>query len=302
MIGRVSDIDIRLLRVFVAVVDAGGFSLAVPRLNVAESTVSQHMSDLEKRIGMRLCERGRGGFRVTRDGAQVYTQAIQLLDHLEHFRDELSSIKNELSGTLRVGLTDGLITEDDFRVAERLTEFAELQPTIKLEITIRSPRLLERAVYDGESDIAIGAQHRRVSGLGFKPLFEERNNLYCGRANPLFERDEADISSRDIAQQKRLARGYLDRFDSQFFPEQGHAATVHHIEAAAMLILKGTFVGFLPDHYARPYVEKDELRVLRPDVFTFRSSIGLITKSDRKDEPRSMALSAFLRSSIPNPG
>ena len=68
VIGRLSDLDLRLLRIFVAVVESGGFSLASARLNVAESTISSHMADLEKRLGMRLCERGRSGFRLTDDG------------------------------------------------------------------------------------------------------------------------------------------------------------------------------------------------------------------------------------------
>jgi DNA-binding transcriptional LysR family regulator len=54
VIGRLSDIDFRLLRIFVAVVESGSFSIAATRLNVSESTVSSHMSDLERRLGMRL--------------------------------------------------------------------------------------------------------------------------------------------------------------------------------------------------------------------------------------------------------
>ena len=82
MLGRVSDIDLRLLRVFVSVVEAGGFSLATARLNVAESTISTHMSDLEARLGIRLCERGRGGFRITQRGQEVYQETLALFDRM----------------------------------------------------------------------------------------------------------------------------------------------------------------------------------------------------------------------------
>ena len=56
------DVDLRLLRVFLAVADAGSFSGAQAQLNVGGSTISLHMRELEKRVGFRLCERGRGGF------------------------------------------------------------------------------------------------------------------------------------------------------------------------------------------------------------------------------------------------
>ncbi|MFW8641943.1 LysR family transcriptional regulator [Rhizobium beringeri] len=55
----VSSPDLHLLRVFVAVTEAGGFSAAQLTLNVSQSTISTQMSDLEARLGLKLCRRGR---------------------------------------------------------------------------------------------------------------------------------------------------------------------------------------------------------------------------------------------------
>ncbi|WP_375573102.1 LysR family transcriptional regulator [Ahrensia marina] len=295
MTHRIADLDIRLLRVFVAVVDSGGFSLAVARLNVAESTISQHMSDLETRIGMRLCERGRSGFRMTREGEQVYAKSVELLQGLEQFRDDLSLIKNDLSGTLRLGLADGLISEQEAGIGARLANFVSEHPSLNVEIVIRSPRMLERAVYDGDLLVAIGAEHRRVSGLTFEPLFTERNTLYCGQANPLFDVEDSGISVETLYDQPRIARGYLDRFDQQFFPNQSYCATVHQVEAAAMLILNGPSIGFLPDHFAKPYTDAGHLRALRSDRFTFSSRMGLISNATGRLDPRAKAFCEFLK-------
>lgn len=59
MLSNLSEGDIRLLKVFVKVVEAGGFSAAQIDLNISQSTISTHMTSLEQRLGMRLCERGR---------------------------------------------------------------------------------------------------------------------------------------------------------------------------------------------------------------------------------------------------
>ena len=56
---NMSQVDIRLLNVFLTVVDCGGFTPAQIALNVSQSTLSSHMSALEARLDMRLCERGR---------------------------------------------------------------------------------------------------------------------------------------------------------------------------------------------------------------------------------------------------
>ncbi|MFY8155210.1 MAG: LysR family transcriptional regulator, partial [Hyphomicrobiales bacterium] len=98
MIGRVSDIDLRLLRIFREVVEAGGFAVATAKLNVAESTISQHMTDLEKRLGVRLCERGRAGFRLTDVGQEVYEATMELLHDLDRFRDRLQEASAQVSG------------------------------------------------------------------------------------------------------------------------------------------------------------------------------------------------------------
>lgn len=69
---QVSDIDLRLLQVFLTIVRCGGLAAAQPILNIGQPTISEHMNKLESRVGARLCERGRGGFRLTESGEQVH--------------------------------------------------------------------------------------------------------------------------------------------------------------------------------------------------------------------------------------
>jgi DNA-binding transcriptional LysR family regulator len=58
-------LDLRLLRIFVTIVEAGGFAAAQGELNLALSTISSHVAALEARLGMTLCRRGRSGFHLT---------------------------------------------------------------------------------------------------------------------------------------------------------------------------------------------------------------------------------------------
>ena len=70
-LGRISDLDLRLLRVFQAVAECRGLAAAELRLGITRSTISTYLADLETRMGVRLCERGRGGFELTEDGQRV---------------------------------------------------------------------------------------------------------------------------------------------------------------------------------------------------------------------------------------
>ena len=56
MLGNLSESDIRELRVFAKVVEAGGFSAAQIELNISQSTISTHMTSWSSGLGMRLCK------------------------------------------------------------------------------------------------------------------------------------------------------------------------------------------------------------------------------------------------------
>ena len=86
MLTNLSESDIRLLKVFSKLVEAGGFSAAQIELNVSQSTISTHMTALEQRLGLRLCQRGRAGFRLTEKGQLIYQASQRLFASLEEFR------------------------------------------------------------------------------------------------------------------------------------------------------------------------------------------------------------------------
>jgi biotin operon repressor len=116
-LAQVSDFDIRLLKLFRSVAECGGFSAAESVLGIGRSAISQQMSDLEQRLGLRLCQRGRAGFALTEEGREVYQSTQQLLAALESFRTEVNGLHQHLRGELNIGLTDNLVTVPPMRRA-----------------------------------------------------------------------------------------------------------------------------------------------------------------------------------------
>lgn len=78
MLSNLTDFDLRLIRVFLAVADAQGVTAAQSILNVGQSTISSQLATLETRLGFRLCERGRGGFSLTSKGERLASSARRL--------------------------------------------------------------------------------------------------------------------------------------------------------------------------------------------------------------------------------
>src|SRR5690242_18173615 len=82
---RLANVDLRLLKVFVAVAESGSYAAAQADLGIAASTISIHMTDLERKLGMRLCDRGRSGFRLTSSGEAVLEETKRLFAAMGSF-------------------------------------------------------------------------------------------------------------------------------------------------------------------------------------------------------------------------
>jgi len=72
---QISGSDIHLLCIFDSVVRNSGFSAAQVELGLSQPTISNHITALEERIGVRLCQRGRRGFLLTEKGLMVHEVA-----------------------------------------------------------------------------------------------------------------------------------------------------------------------------------------------------------------------------------
>lgn len=98
LLGQLSDMDLRLLRVFKGVVQCGGMAAAELELNIGISTISRHVKDLETRLGLVLCRRGRAGFTLTPEGQTVYEETLRLLASMEAFRSRIDGIHDRMGG------------------------------------------------------------------------------------------------------------------------------------------------------------------------------------------------------------
>src|SRR3954463_15847612 len=97
---QLHDVDLKLLRIFDTVVKCGGFSAAQADLNVGQSTISEQMRQLETRLGVKLCDRGRSGFRLTEQGVVIHAATESLLAAVDNFRTEADVLKKRVSGKL----------------------------------------------------------------------------------------------------------------------------------------------------------------------------------------------------------
>ena len=95
------------MRIFVRVVGAGSFSEAGRQLNVAPSSVSRQIKDLEDSLGARLLQRTTRKLSLTEAGQLYYDRAAQIILEVDEARLAISELGSP-SGILRVTVPTGI--------------------------------------------------------------------------------------------------------------------------------------------------------------------------------------------------
>ena len=224
-IGQLSDADLRLLRVFKAVVDCGGMAAAELELNLAMSTISRHVKDLETRLGLVLCRRGRAGFALTPEGEQLYAATEQLLAATDAFRSSLHDVHRRLAGDLHVAVFEKTVSNPKARISQAVAAFRQQAPQVTLHMHVGTIAMIERGVIDGQYHLGIIPEHRRSDSLAYDPLFEETMYLYAGQGHAWFEDATARRGWADLRRQPSAPGvGYSFKYFQQVEGDvgQGH--------------------------------------------------------------------------------
>lgn len=281
-LGQISDFEVRLLRVFKAVVESGGFTAAVPALGIGRSAISLHMADLEARVGMRLCQRGRSGFALSEEGRQIYQASLRLLASLESFRNEVNSLHRHLRGELNIGITDNLVTLPHMRITHALASLKERGPEVHINIHMMPPSDVESGVMDGRLHVGVVPIVNSMSALDYSPLYAETAYLYCARNHPFYERDDARLEGAEIAVADAVVPAYaLPRAGQRCVERLNGTATASDREGIAFLLLTERYIGFLPEHFAKRWVESGQLRALCTRRYSYRIDYAAITRHGR---------------------
>ncbi|MDR0227225.1 MAG: LysR family transcriptional regulator [Burkholderiaceae bacterium] len=270
VLGQLSDMDLRLLRVFKTVVECGGMAAAELELNIGSSTLSRHMKDLEQRLGMTLCRRGRAGFALTPEGHRIYEATLQLLGGVERFLGQVDDVHGRLAGTLDVALFDKTVSNPQSRIPEAIAALHRQAPQLHLRLHVASIQAIERGLMEGRWQVGILPSAPSSGALHGHRLFGERMQLYCAPGHALHGAPHATLDWADLGTHAFAGLGYQSP-NMALSHQAGlqRQATGFDQEAIAMLVRSGRYLGFLPDHYARSMQDQGLLQAVAPERFFY---------------------------------
>ncbi len=161
------------LKAFVAVVEAGSFTAAAERLDLAKSAVSRRVSALESRLGVQLLRRTTRRLNLTDTGRGFYERSARILADLDEAESAVAQQHGELRGELRVALP---LSFGVRHMSRPIAEFSRRHPLVTFDIDLNDRRidLLQEGV-----DLAVRIGRLADSSLIAKRLFEART-VVCG--------------------------------------------------------------------------------------------------------------------------
>ncbi len=283
LLRRLSDVDFRLLRVFRAVVACGGVSAAELELNISRSTISRHLTDLEFRLGSRLCHRGPAGFSLTEEGERIHAAALQLFSAIQEFQAEVDETNKDLAGHLSIAFFDKNASNPHARLPDAIRAFERVAPKVKIEVYVEPINIVETGVLNGRYQVGIVPMHKASDNLDYYDLYSEAMYLYCGKHHALFLESDNDISRQDMQKQKYAGFPFHSaNMMASHDWKLKRRAIVNNEEALVTLILSGLYIGFLPDHMTKQFTDTGEMRALRPDVYHYQSDHSAIVRKAPK--------------------
>ena len=278
-VGQIGDYEIKQLKIFKTVADCGGFSAAETELNISRSTISIHISNLESRLHLTLCRRGRAGFSLTEEGQVVYDATVKLLGELDHFRNTINSLDDKLSGSLTVLFSDTISLDARAGIPAVFRHFSEVASEVYLTSEVAKMTEIERQILSEEADIGFIPYHRSLDGLEYQSIFTDNCYLYCSNDCPLFDLADSELSDDIIDGFPAVYAGMKSQENiNGHLTNMNIKATAYNYDSRLALLLSGRYIGFLPESYAQSYVDAGKLKCLAPQQRFYSSEIMAITK------------------------
>jgi DNA-binding transcriptional LysR family regulator len=121
------------LEVFVAVVEAGGFSAAAKRLEATPAAVSRRIKGLEQRLGVRLLQRTTRKIQLTEAGELYFREVRAMLADLRAVEQHLDEVTGQATGQLRIAAP---MSFGQRRLAPLLPQFALAHPKLSISLIL----------------------------------------------------------------------------------------------------------------------------------------------------------------------
>ncbi|RPA58487.1 LysR family transcriptional regulator [Gordonia oryzae] len=188
------DLDLRRLRMFMAVVDAPSLRVAAERLYISQQALSVAIRELERQLDVELFSRSRRTLTPTPAGVALYEGAIPLLAGGANLAAEVKMIDDDKPDPFSIGHTPGLAPSEVFQVIEGAVL---ADPSLLITVKPLWPGDIRDAIMSGDVDMVLARSHTAPTDLAGAIATRHELRLAVNADNPLSE--NPTCAMRDLA-------------------------------------------------------------------------------------------------------
>jgi LysR family cyn operon transcriptional activator len=292
--------DIRHLRYFLAVAEAGSFSRAADRLGISQPSVSQQIRDLEAGLRVSLFQRRGKHVLLTPRGLIFQEHARTVLRQIENVVQELNREPGHLRGTLHLGVVPVLNVP---LVPHLLGLFVADHPEISVTVEEISSTEIETALEQGRMDVGLGFMTRHSPNLRYERLCTDEFALVVPETHPWSKRRTIPFSELHQQRLLQLTDSFVMRrmTDEICRNNQVRPRTVAEISAIETLLrsLTPLRAAALMPKIALRAREGLKLRAIRLQGKKLGLEIGLMRLSDSAGNSAVAAFTSLAKATVP---
>lgn len=187
--------DIRHLKIFIAVAETGSMHTAANLLYLSQPSVSQAIRDLENHYQVLLFERLSRKLYITERGQQLLTYAYQVVEQFHALEESMHNKRS--ASTLRIGAS---IAVGTYLLTDILPDFEKEHPETEIFSQVSNTDVIEDKLLKSQLDVAIVKGNIKSPDLVCKPIVHDRLVLACGKDHPFYKRNT--LTSTELNDQR----------------------------------------------------------------------------------------------------
>jgi DNA-binding transcriptional LysR family regulator len=174
-------IDTIKLETFIFAAESLSFSEAAKQINLSQPTVSYHVKELEKELGVTLFERSGSHLQLTEAGRLLLPRARKLFHQSNEMEELLSSLQDGVVGELRIACST---TAGKYILPQLAARFCQRYPGIRISILRCTSGDVARSLLENEANLGVVSYEVQDENFEYQEFFNDVISLIVPREHP----------------------------------------------------------------------------------------------------------------------
>jgi len=277
-------VSVSVVKLFKDIAQARSFSRGAAQNGISQSAASQHIHEMEKRLGLALFDRTTRPLALTQAGKLYHDFCREVLRREEQLLVEIEALKGAVEGTVRVASIYSIGLSEMSRLQE---EFSRRFPGMQLHVDYAQPAKIYEALLADQADLGLVSYPEPGKELAVIPWRQEEMTVAASPEHPLAAKrvvTPADLSGQEyIGFDEDLSiRQALDRFFREHEVAVNLAMQFDNIQMIKEAVALGSGISILPARTMEAEIRDGRLVSIPLDAPDLVRPVGIVHRKRKK--------------------